>query len=113
MKYYTTTTEYNCGIDLHSKQMYACILDAKGKVLVHQNIKGNDFGRFLKLAKPYLQDLTVVCECTFNWYWLADACAAAGIQFVLAHALYLAHIQRGQEQERPGRFGKARAPAAD
>ena len=30
MKYYTTTTEYNCGIDLHSKQMYACILDAKG-----------------------------------------------------------------------------------
>jgi hypothetical protein len=22
MKYYKTTTEYNCGIDLHAKQMY-------------------------------------------------------------------------------------------
>ena len=25
MKYYTTTTEYNCGIDLHARQMYACV----------------------------------------------------------------------------------------
>ena len=73
MKYYTTTTEYNCGIDLHSKQMYACILDRQGKILVHQNIKGNDFGHFLKLAKPYLHDLTVVCECTFNWYGRGQA----------------------------------------
>ena len=98
MKYYTTTTEFNCGIDLHSKQMYACILDAKGHKLVHQNVKGNDFGYFLKLAKPYLHDLTVVCECTFNWYWLADACWAAGIKFVLAHALYLAHIHGGKNK---------------
>ena len=48
MKYYTTTTEFNCGIDLHAKQMYACIMDRQGKILVHQNIKGNDFGHFLK-----------------------------------------------------------------
>ena len=44
MKYYTTTTEFNCGIDLHSKQMYACIMDRPGKILVHQNIRGNDSG---------------------------------------------------------------------
>jgi hypothetical protein len=25
----------------------------------------------------------------FGWYWLADACQAAGLHFVLAHALYL------------------------
>ena len=98
MKYYTTTTEFNCGIDLHSKQMYACIMDRPGKILVHQNIRGNDFGHFLKLAQPYLHDLTVVCECTFNWYWLADACFAAGIKFVLAHALYLAHIHGGKNK---------------
>ena len=76
-KYYTTTTEFNCGIDLHSKQMYVCIMDRAGKSLVHQNVKGNDFAFFLKIAKLYLHDLTVVCECTFNWYWLADACFAA------------------------------------
>ena len=98
MKYYTTTTEFNCGIDLHSKQMYACIMDPKGNKLVHQNVKGNDFGYFLKLAGPYRQDMTVVCECTFNWYWLADACFAAGIKFVLAHALYLKHIHGGKNK---------------
>lgn len=98
MKYYTSTTEFNCGIDLHSKQMYVCIMDREGKKLVHRNIKGNDFAYFLKIAKPYLHDLTVVCECTFNWYWLSDACFAAGIQFVLAHALYLKHIHGGKNK---------------
>ncbi len=98
MKYYTSTSEFNCGIDLHSKQMYVCIMDREGQVRVHQNIRGNDFEYFLKLAKPYLHDLTVVCECTFNWYWLADACFAAGIEFVLAHALYLRHISGGKNK---------------
>lgn len=41
MKYYMTTTEFNCGIDLHSKQMYVCIMDRQGRILVHCNIKGN------------------------------------------------------------------------
>jgi len=44
MKYYTTTTEYNCGIDLHTRQMYICVMDRKGQVLVHRNIRNNDFG---------------------------------------------------------------------
>ena len=25
MKYYTSTTQYNCGIDLHAHQMYVCV----------------------------------------------------------------------------------------
>jgi len=98
MKYYTTTTEFNCGIDLHARQMYVCIMNKEGKKLVHKNIKNNDFEFFLKLAAPYLHDLTVVCECCFNWYWLADACLDAGIEFVLAHALYLKHIHGGKNK---------------
>lgn len=98
MKYYTTTTEFNCGIDLHARQMYICIMNKEGKKLVHKNIKNNDFEFFLKLAAPYLHDLTVVCECCFNWYWLADACLDAGIEFVLAHALYLKHIHGGKNK---------------
>ena len=98
MKYYTTTTEYNCGIDLHARQMYACVMDRQGSKLVHTNIQGNDFAYFLKRVEPYRHDLTVVCECTFNWYWLADACTAAGIKFVLAHALYAAHIHGGKNK---------------
>ncbi|MBM4149758.1 MAG: IS110 family transposase [Lentisphaerae bacterium] len=98
MKYYTTTTEYNCGIDLHARQMYACLMDRQGKVMLHTNIQGNDFNYFLQRVQPYRHDLTVVSECTFNWYWLADACEAAGIKFVLAHALYAAHIHGGKNK---------------
>ena len=74
-------------------------MDRQGKKSVHTNIQGNDFDYFLKRVEPYRHDLTVVCECTFNWYWLADACfEAAGIQFVLAHALYAAHIHGGKNK---------------
>ncbi len=66
MDYYTTTTKYNCGIDLHSRQMYICVMDKDGHILVHKNIKGNDFNFFLKKIKPYRDDITVVCESTFN-----------------------------------------------
>ena len=27
MKDYTSTTEFNCGIDLHARQMYVCVMD--------------------------------------------------------------------------------------
>jgi transposase len=98
MKYYTSTTQFNCGIDLHARQMYVCVMDRDGKKLVHTNVKNNDFEFFLKLVAPYRHDLTVCCECMFGWYWLADACQAAGLTFVLAHALYLRAIHGGKNK---------------
>lgn len=98
MKYYTSTTQFNCGIDLHARQMYVCLMDREGKKLVHTNIKNNDFDYFLKLVGPYRHDLTVCAECMFGWYWLADACQAAGLPFVLAHALYLKAIHGGKNK---------------
>jgi transposase len=96
MKYYTTTTRYNCGIDLHARQMYVCLMNKDGKILVHRNVRRNDFDYFLKIVDPYRHDLTVCCECTFNWYWLADACHEAGITFVLGHALYMKAVHGGK-----------------
>src|SRR5439155_20364155 len=52
MKYYTSTTEYNCGIDLHASQMYVCLMDRQGKKLVHTNVKDNDFAYFLNSSSP-------------------------------------------------------------
>src|SRR5215475_11414498 len=98
MKYYTSTTEFNCGIDLHAHQMYVCLMDRQGKKLIHCNIKDNDFAYFLKLIQPYRHDLTVCAECMFGWYWLADACQEAGLTFVLAHALYLHLIHGGKNK---------------
>jgi transposase len=98
MKYYTSTSQFNCGIDLHARQMYVCLMDRDGKKLVHTNIKNNDFDYFLKLVAPYRHDLTVCAECMFGWYWLADACQAADLTFVLAHALYLKAIHGGKNK---------------
>jgi len=98
MEYYKTNTEFNCGIDLHTKMMYICVMDLEGNILVHKNIRNNDFSFFLKLVAPYLHSLTVVCECCYNWYWLADACSDADIEFVLGHALYLKHIHGGKNK---------------
>ena len=98
MKYYTSTTEFNCGIDLHARQMYVCLMDRSGKILVHTNIRNNDFNFFLKLVAPYRHDLTVCAECMFGWYWLADACQTANITFVLAHALYVRAIHGGKNK---------------
>ena len=98
MKYYTSQTEFNCGVDLHSRQMYMCVMDRSGNILVHCNIPGNDFELFLKKVAPYRQDLTITCECTFNWYWFADACEEAGITFILSHALYLRSIHGGKHK---------------
>ena len=66
--------------------------------LVHTKIKNNDFAYFLKRIYPYQHDLTVCDECMFGWYWLADACQAAGLTFVLAHALYLKAIHGGKNK---------------
>lgn len=98
MKFYRTSTEYNCGIDLHSRQMYMCLMDREGNKLVHTNIQGNDWDYFLTRIKPYRHDLTVCCECTFNWYWVADACADEDLEFVLAHALYVKAIHGGKNK---------------
>src|SRR5437660_12583231 len=86
MKYYTSSTEFNCGIDLHARQMYVCLMDRQGNKRVHTNVKDNDFRCFLKLVEPYKHDLTDCCECMFAWYLLPDACQAAGLTFVLGIA---------------------------
>jgi len=39
MRFYTKQHRYYCGIDLHARSMYVCILDNEGNTLVHQNIK--------------------------------------------------------------------------
>ena len=95
MRFYNRQHRYYCGIDLHVKTMYVCILDAGGQVLVHRNVKSNR-GAFLEAVAPYRDDLVVAAECMFTWYWLADVCAAEDIAFVLGHALAMKAIHGGK-----------------
>ncbi len=95
MRFYTQTHKYSCGIDLHARTMYVCIVDRDGNVLVHRNMK-SAAEPFLSVVAPYREDLAVAVECIFTWYWLADLCAREGIAFVLGHALYMKAIHGGK-----------------
>jgi len=95
MRFYNQTHEHYCGIDLHVKTMYVCILDAAGKVLVHRNVPSTPEA-FREVVVPYRQGLVVAVECMFTWYWLADVCADDGIAFVLGHALAMKAIHGGK-----------------
>ena len=95
MNFYTKQHKYYCGIDLHAKTMYVCVMDVEGKVLLHRNIR-NDAEYFLKILEPYREDVVVAVECVFSWYWVADLCADEDIEFVLGHALYMRAIHGGK-----------------
>jgi len=95
MRFYTQQHKHYCGIDLHARQMYLCVLDAAGTVLLSRNIACTPEA-FLSAVKPFREDLVVAVECMFTWYWLADLCAQEGIEFVLGHALYMRAIHGGK-----------------
>ena len=95
MRFYNRQHRHYCGIDLHVKTMYVCILDGVGQVLLHQNMPATP-AAFLEAVAPYREDLVVAAECMFTWYWLADVCAAEGIAFVLGHALAMKAIHGGK-----------------
>jgi hypothetical protein len=95
MRFYTTQHPFYCGLDLHARTMYVCILNQNSEVLVHRNMKTSPEA-FLNVIAPYRQGSVVAVECMFTWYWLADLCADAGIPFVLGHALYMKAIHGGK-----------------
>src|SRR5213592_17321 len=95
MRFYNRQHTYYCGIDLHVKTMYVCILDGAGEVLVHRNVPSTP-AAFLEIVAPYRDGLVVAVECMFTWYWVADVCAAEGITFVLGHALAMKAIHGGK-----------------
>ena len=73
MRSYTQQHRYYCGIDLHARRMYICVLDAEGKGRVHRNGPATP-EHLLQLSAPYREDMVVTVECIFTSYWLADRC---------------------------------------
>ena len=95
MKFYTQQHRYACGIDLHARSLYVCILDHTGQKLIHKQIPATP-DRLIKLITDYQDDLIIGVECMFSWYWIADFCTDHDIEFVLGHALYMKAIHGGK-----------------
>ena len=58
MRFYTQQHKHCCGIDLHARKMYVCIISQRGKVKVHKNIK-TDPELFFELIFAFLDDIVV------------------------------------------------------
>lgn len=97
MRFYNQAHQFYCGVDLHARTMYLCVLGHAGQKLLHKEVP-SDPAALLEALAPYRADLVIACECMFAWYWLADLCAREGIAFVLGHALYLKAIHGGKSK---------------
>ena len=97
MQFYTKNHKHYCGIDLHTKMMYVCILNSLGEIVLHKNIPTNP-AKFLKIIAPFQEDLVIGVECMFSWYWLADECERQNLTFILGHALYMKAIHGGKSK---------------
>jgi len=76
MRFYTHTHKHYCGIDLHARSMYLCILDTQGEVLLHRNFKATPEA-FLGAVAPYRDDLVVAVECIFTQVNGSPTCASS------------------------------------
>jgi hypothetical protein len=38
MRFYTKEHLFYCGVDLHARSMYVCILDQHGQIVLHRNM---------------------------------------------------------------------------
>ena len=65
MRFYTQTHTHYCGIDLHAKTLYVCILDRDGQILLHKDMKSRPEA-FLAAVEPFRDDLVVAVECMFT-----------------------------------------------
>ncbi len=95
MNFYNDQHKHYCGIDLHARSLYVCILSLAGEILVHKEISAKS-ERLAELIAPFLDDLVIGVECMHCWYWVADYCEEQGIDFILGHALYMRAIHGGK-----------------
>lgn len=97
MRFYNKQHVHYCGIDLHARSLYLCILNQEGETLVHRQLPC-EREKLLKALAPYREDLAVAVECLFCWYWVADLCEEQGFTFVLGHAVEMKAIHGGKSK---------------
>jgi transposase len=100
MDFRTINATYYCGVDMHAKTSYFCILDRSGQIMLKRNLE-NNFALIREYLNPFLPDLALGCESTYNYYWLLDGCQQAGITFYLGHALYMKAISGNKIKNDP------------
>ena len=58
MRFYTNQHPCYCGIDLHARPMYVCILSQDGEVVLHRNMPASP-DALLKAIAPYRDNMVI------------------------------------------------------
>lgn len=58
MRACTETHQYNCGIDLHARMLYVCIVDQHNDIRLHRKVAGRP-SALLKVLEPLCADMVV------------------------------------------------------
>ena len=53
MNLYQDSRPFYCGIDLHAKQMYSCVIDQAGTKHLRRNYKTNQSDKFFRDIEPF------------------------------------------------------------
>jgi hypothetical protein len=64
MRFYLERHQFYCGIDLHAKKMFVCVLDEHGTVVLHRNMK-TDPEILKRVLQPFRDGLVIGVECMF------------------------------------------------
>lgn len=73
------------GLDLHSNNIVAGLVDLEGRRIAHRKIDC-DLKDVVAFLAPYRERLqTIAVESTYNWYWLVDGLQADHWNVVLAN----------------------------
>jgi hypothetical protein len=76
MRFYSQPHRFYCGIDLHARTMYLCILDHDGNIVFDHNLACNPKA-FLHAIAPFRDGIVVGVECMFGRYWVAGLCCGS------------------------------------
>ncbi len=63
MRFYNTQHPFYCGIDLHARTMYVCILDQAGETLLHRNMTATPEA-LLKAIAPSHDQIVLAAACS-------------------------------------------------
>ena len=66
MRFYTQQHGFYCGIDLHARSLYLCILSQDGEIVRQRNLRSAP-EPFLKAITPSRDRLVVGVEGVFCW----------------------------------------------
>ncbi|MDL1957765.1 MAG: hypothetical protein LWW99_00015 [Deltaproteobacteria bacterium] len=49
MRFYKPHTKFYCGVDMHSRIIYVCVIGEDKKILVHKKLKNQDTIQLLEI----------------------------------------------------------------